>query len=77
MTSDALASSQPVNHPGYQGDDEDHEAGDGDARVQVGSHERSGQNRCSSRKRSQNHKLVHFVPRHSRLISWARMTISS
>ena len=25
---------------------------DGDARVQVGSHERSGQNRCDSRKRS-------------------------
>ena len=28
-----------VNHPGYRGNDEDHEAGDGDACVQVGSHE--------------------------------------
>jgi len=42
-------------------------------RVQVGCHEGSGQDRCRGRERSQDHKLIH----HSRLISWAGMTISS
>jgi DNA invertase Pin-like site-specific DNA recombinase len=42
----------PVYHPGDRGNDEDNEARNGDTRVEVGSHERSGDNRCDSRKRS-------------------------
>ena len=51
-TRDVLAST--VGHPGYGRNDEYHEASDGAACVQIGSHEGCGQNRCRRCESSEN-----------------------
>lgn len=72
MTSDALPSSQPSIIQAIEATMNIMKSATV-TRVQVGCHEGSGQDRCRGRERSQDHQLIH----HSRLISWARMTISS